>query len=220
MHYASAGYTDRGVIRPTNQDALLERPEAGLWVVADGIGGYEQGELAARMVCDGLLNLQPQLTVEAMSRGIQLRLSDINSQLHRMATRQVAPIKSGTTVVALVALGSQCEVLWAGDSRAYRLRGEELDLLTQDHVWEESSTITRAVGGEPHLELDTRHGEVERGDRYMLCSDGISRALPAEMIRRCLLEPTLRAATHALIEEAIGAGSSDNVTAVVIEATR
>lgn len=228
MHYASAGHTDQGVIRPTNQDALLERPESGLWVVADGMGGHEHGELASRLVCDGLLNLQPQITVEATSLSVQLRLSDINSQLYRMATRRVAPIRSGTTVVALVAQGSQCEVIWAGDSRAYRLRSEELDLLTRDHVWagfggpsrDSSSTITRAVGGDARLDLDTRHDEVRGGDRYMLCSDGISRALPAEMIRRCLLEPTLRAATHALIEEAIGAGSSDNLTAVVIEATR
>jgi protein phosphatase len=228
MQYASTGLTDRGVIRPTNQDALLERPGSGLWVVADGMGGHEHGELASRMVCDGLLNLQPHGTVQATSRSVQHRLSDINSQLHRMATRSVAPIRSGTTVVALVAQSTQCEVIWAGDSRAYRLRGDELDLLTRDHVWagfsgtlgEKSSTITRAVGGEARLELDTWHGAVQRADRYMLCSDGISRALPAEMIRRCLLEPTLRAAARALIEEAIGAGSSDNVTAVVIEATQ
>jgi serine/threonine protein phosphatase PrpC len=228
MQYASAGHTDRGVIRPTNQDALLERPESGIWVVADGMGGHEQGELASRMVCDGLLNLQPRMTVEATSLSVQHRLSDINSRLHRMATRLVAPIRTGTTVVALVMQATRCEVIWAGDSRAYRLRGGELALLTKDHVWagfsgrlgENSSTITRAVGGEARLELDTWRGEVLHTDRYLLCSDGISRALHGEMIRRCLLEPTLRAATHALIEEAIGAGSSDNVTAVVIEATQ
>lgn len=228
IEYKSAGRTDRGVVRPTNQDAFLERPESGIWVVADGMGGHEHGELASLMVCDGLLNLQPEVTLEATSLAVQHRLSDINSQLHRMATRQIAPVRSGTTVVVLLARGPHCEVLWAGDSRAHRLRDGKLDILTKDHVWpgfsgtlgDESSTITRAVGGEARLELDTWRGKVRPGDRYMLCSDGISRALGEDAIRQCLLVADTRAAANALIEEAIGAGSSDNVTAVIIEASQ
>ena len=224
----SAGRTDRGVVRPTNQDAFLERPESGLWVVADGMGGHEHGELASLMVCDGLLNLQPEVTLEATSLAVQYRLSDINAQLHRMATRQVAPVKSGTTVVVLLMRETHCEVLWAGDSRAYRLRDGKLDVLTKDHVWagfsgtlgEESSTITRAVGGESRLELDSWRGKVRLGDRYMLCSDGISRTLDEAAIRQCMLLPDLRAAANALVEESISAGSSDNVTAVVVEASQ
>jgi serine/threonine protein phosphatase PrpC len=204
------------------------RPESGIWVVADGMGGYERGELASLMVCDGLLNLQPDVTIEATSLAVRHRLSRINSKLYRMATRPIAPIRCGTTVVTLVARNADCEVLWAGDSRAYRLRAGKLDLLTRDHVWngfsgalgDNSSTITRAVGGEAGLELDTWRGRVRSGDRYMLCSDGISRALNDEAIRECLLTPGLKAAAHALIEEAIAAGSSDNVTAVVIDATQ
>jgi len=228
IEYESAGRTDRGVVRTTNQDAFLERPELGVWVVADGMGGHEHGELASRLVCDGLLDLQPQSTLEAASLAVQYRLSDINAQLHRMAARQMARIKIGTTVVVLLTCGPKCQVLWAGDSRAYRLREGRLDVLTKDHVWagfsgtlgDKSSTITRAVGGEAHLELDTWCGKVQPGDRYMLCSDGISRALDEDAIRQCMRVPDLRAAADALIEEAIGSGSSDNVTAVVIEAGR
>jgi type VI secretion system protein ImpM len=226
VKYASAGRTDRGVVRPTNQDAFLERAEAGIWAVADGMGGHEHGELASLMVCDGLLNVQPQVTLEAASGAVQYRLSDINSQLHRMATRQVAPIKSGTTVVVLVTRGIHCEVLWAGDSRAYRIRDGKLDALTRDHIWtglggvlgEESSTITRAVGGEASLELDSWRGKARPGDRFLLCSDGVSRVLDEDAIRQCMLASDPRGAVNALIEESIGAGSSDNVTAVVIEA--
>jgi len=228
MTYASAARTDRGVVRPTNQDAFLERPGSGIWVVADGMGGHEHGELASFMVCDGLLNLLPEATLEATGLAVRHRLADVNSQLHRMATRLVAPIRSGTTVVALLARSDDCEVMWAGDSRAYRLRSDQLDLLTRDHVWaglwgmlgEKSSTITRAVGGEARLELDTWRGKVLPGDRYMLCSDGISGALDDNAIRECMQMQGLRAAANALIEEAIAAGSSDNVTAVIIEATR
>lgn len=221
IRYASAGRTDRGVVRSTNQDALLELPESGIWVVADGMGGHEQGELASRLVCEGLMHLQPQDSIEATRWFVQQRLYDINSQLHRM------PVKSGTTVVVLLARSDICEVLWAGDSRAYRLRDSKLDRLTRDHIWagpsgklgHQSSTLTRAVGGEARLSLDTWRDNVQPADRYLLCSDGISRALSADEILECLLAPELGAAASALIEEAIGAGSSDNLTALVIEAT-
>jgi type VI secretion system protein ImpM len=226
VHFSCAGRTERGPIRPTNQDAFLERPESGLWVVADGMGGHEHGEWASHMICDGLLNVIPEVSLETTSLAVQYRLADINTQLHRMANRQVAPVKCGSTVVALIARGLQCEVLWAGDSRAYRLRDGKLDLLTRDHVWggasnsaaEESSTITRAVGGDARLELDSWRGKVRPGDRYLLCSDGVSRALDEAKMLACALTNDLRDAVNALVDGSIAAGSPDNVTAIVIEA--
>jgi type VI secretion system protein ImpM len=228
INFVSAGRTDRGIVRETNQDAFLERAESGIWAVADGMGGHEHGELASHMICDGLLNVTPEVTLEATSMAVQRRLADINAQLHRMATREVAPVKSGSTVVVLMARGLHCEVLWAGDSRAYRIRDGKLDALTKDHVWagpgeagsEESFTITRAVGGEAQLELDSWRGKIRPGDRFLLCSDGVSRALDEAAILDCVLANDLRGAVTALIEEAIGAGSSDNVTAIIIEAVR
>lgn len=227
VHFASAGRTDRGVVRETNQDAFLERPESGIWVVADGMGGHQQGELASRLVCDGLLNVAPEVSLEAMSLAVQYRLSDINGQLHRMATREIAPIKSGSTVVVLLARGQHCEVLWAGDSRAYRIRDGKIDALTRDHVWigaggaasDESTTITRAVGGESTLELDAWRGKVRPGDRFLLCSDGVTRVMDDAAILSCVLSNDLRTVANALVDESIEAGSRDNVTAIVIEAT-
>jgi serine/threonine protein phosphatase PrpC len=226
IHYASAGRTDRGTVRDTNQDAFLERPEAGIWAVADGMGGHEHGEVASHLICDGLLNVTPEVSLEATSMAVQYRLADINAQLHRMGSRQVAPVKCGSTVVVLLARALQCEVLWAGDSRAYRIRDRKLDPLTRDHVWggpssiaaEESSTITRAVGGESHLELDSWRGKVRPGDRFLLCSDGISRVLDEAALLSCTLSTDLREAVNALIEESIEGGSADNVTAILIEA--
>jgi len=227
LRFVSAGRTDRGVVRDTNQDAFLERPESGIWVVADGMGGHEQGELASRLICDGLLNVAPEVSLEAMSLAVQYRLAEVNAQLHRMATRESAPVKSGSTVVVLLTRGLHCEVLWAGDSRAYRIRDGKIDGLTRDHVWmgaggaasEESTTITRAVGGESTLELDTWRGKVRPGDRFLLCSDGVTRVLDDTAILSCVLSNDLRTAANALVDEAIEAGSADNVTAIVIEAT-
>jgi type VI secretion system protein ImpM len=226
IHFVSAGRTDRGTVRETNQDALLERAEAGIWAVADGMGGHEHGELASHLICDGLLNVTPEVSLEATTLAVQHRLADVNAQLHRMGTRPVAPVKCGSTVVVLLARGQQCEVLWAGDSRAYRVRDGKLDVLTRDHVWggpgstpaEESSTITRAVGGEEHLELDSWRAKVRPGDRFLLCSDGITRVLDEATMLSCVLSGDLREAVDALIEESIEGGSADNVTAILIEA--
>jgi len=226
IRFHSAGRTDRGIVRDTNQDAFLDRPESGMWVVADGMGGHEHGEVASHMICDGLLNVTPEVALEAMSNAVQRQLAAVNAQLHRMASRPVAPAKCGSTVVVLIARGLHFEVLWAGDSRAYRLRDGRLESLTQDHVWggphpvagEESATLTRAVGGEAHLELDSWRGKVRPGDRFILCSDGISRVLDEATLLECLRAEDLQEVVNAAIEESIEAGSQDNVTAVVVAA--
>jgi type VI secretion system protein ImpM len=227
MTYVSAGHSECGPVRKSNQDAFMERPEAGVWVVADGMGGHERGELASRMVCDAVMDLAPEATLQGMADAVHRRLSEVNAHLHRQATQAVAPLRSGTTVVALITRGSHCQVLWAGDSRAYRLRAERLDPLTQDHVWQdagsdpstaESFVITRAVGGEPTLVLDVYQGGVRRGDRFLLCSDGLARVLDDATIARHLAALDPNAAVAALIGAALHAGTTDNITAVVVAA--
>jgi type VI secretion system protein ImpM len=226
--YVSAGRSERGPVRQLNQDAFLERGEAGLWVVADGMGGHEHGELASRMVCDSLADLTPEPSLEGLSKAVQQRLAEVNAHLFRAATSPVAPMRSGATVVVLLTRGSACQVLWAGDSRAYRFRGGRLELLTRDHSWRESATdvspaesfvVTRAVGGEEALDLDVYQGRVRRGDRFLLCSDGLIRAVTDSEIARCLDGADADAAASALIDAALKAGAPDNVTAIVV-ATR
>lgn len=228
IEYVSAGRSDRGPVRDINQDSFLERSAAGIWVVADGMGGHEQGELASRMVCDALADLPPDATLEGLAAAVQARLGAVNAYLYRAATREVAPVRSGTTAVVLIIRGSECQVSWAGDSRAYRLRGGLLEPLTRDHVWtdpesptrpRESFAVTRAVGGEETLALDVYRGEVRTGDRFLLCSDGLTRVLADTEIARHLGEADFDTAASALMDAALKAGTTDNVTAVVV-ATR
>jgi type VI secretion system ImpM family protein len=228
LEYVSAGRSERGPVRETNQDSLLERSEAGIWVVADGMGGHEQGELASRMVCDALTDLTPDSTLDGLAAAVHSRLGAVNAHLHRVATRAIAPVRSGTTVVVLITRGSGCQVFWAGDSRAYRLREGQLEPLTRDHVWtelesaaqpRESFAVTRAVGGEETLALDVYRGDVRMGDRFLLCSDGLSRALSDTEISHHLGAADFGAAVNALVDAALKAGSTDNVTAVLV-ATR
>ncbi len=223
LHFRSAASSDVGRVREINQDAFIERPEVGVWAVADGLGGHHHGEVASRMVCDALADLVPDSDFEDVLEGASRRLCEMNEYLRESPS---APVDSGSTVVALFARGRRCAVLWAGDSRMYRLRDGQLEQLTHDHSLAaldpvghgESHLVTRAVGGEPELALDLRRDQVAGGDRFLLCSDGLTGVLPEAEIRVRMGDPNVRDAVDGLISATLEGGAPDNVTALVVEA--
>lgn len=220
-------------MRSTNQDAFVERadigPAMGLWAVADGMGGHRDGDIASGMVCGALATLKPRATFEATTAELQRRVNAVNAKLHAAAVRAVNPIQSGTTLVALLAHGTSCAILWAGDSRAYRLRGRRMAQLTTDHTLAAQLAsrpylreiadhgITRAVGGESVLRLEVRHDDLRPRDRYLLCSDGLTRELPDERIALLLGEGDVGHCAQALLDAVLSTSARDNVTVVVIE---
>jgi serine/threonine protein phosphatase PrpC len=221
--FRSAAATDVGRVRALNEDSFIERSDAGIWAVADGLGGHSQGEVASRMVCESLADVPADENLELVIETARQRVGEVNEQLVFAATRAVDAVSSGSTVVVLLAQGTRCAVLWAGDSRAYRLRDGRLERLTRDHSLAEidgstSTAITRAVGGEPALLLDAVHHHVQAGDRFLLCSDGLTRILPEAQIGTWMAHRDIRQAVEALIRATLEAGAPDNVTAVVIEA--
>jgi protein phosphatase len=227
--YVSAGVTDVGRLRSSNQDAFLQHGAGGLWVVADGMGGYRDGDVASRMVCDAVQALPGDVTLEKTIDTIRQRMSDVNTKLHDAAVRPVDPIVSGSTVAIFLTRRTSCAVLWAGDSRIYRLRHSRLTQLTSDHTWaaelnlqhlgdEADHAITRAVGGEDTLLLDVRRDRVRLGDRYLLCSDGLTHELPDEQIAALLSEGDAQQCAKSLIDATLAAGARDNVTVIVIDA--
>ncbi|HEY0684380.1 MAG TPA: protein phosphatase 2C domain-containing protein [Steroidobacter sp.] len=227
--YVSAGSTDVGRLRPTNQDAFVELNEVGVWAVADGMGGYRDGDVASRMVCQGLQRLSPQGSLDEAISVVRQRMSDVNRRLYEASVRAINPIVSGSTVVVMVVRGEDCALLWAGDSRVYRWRQGQLTQLTTDHTWaaelnlqhadeEADHAITRAVGGESTLTLDIRKDKVRVGDRYLLCSDGLTRELNEAQIAAGLAAADVQTSARMLIEATLQAGARDNVTVVVVEA--
>ena len=222
LHFESAGTTHPGKMRTENQDSWMARPDAGVWAVADGMGGHDHGSLASHMTRDALNNVAAATGLARQVGAVREALAQTNEYLYSMSLRPVNPVTSGSTVVALVTRDQDAVCLWAGDSRLYRLRNGKLEQLTTDHSDdgepEGSNIITRAVGGHDGLELDQIEFRVVVGDRFLLCSDGLYRETTDSDIARILASGDSLSATDALREHVLRGRASDNLTAVVIDA--
>jgi type VI secretion system protein ImpM len=224
---ASSAHSDRGTVRTSNQDAFIDRPDLRLWAVADGMGGLRDGDVASRMVCDSLANTPIAANLDEQIEMVIAQLTQVNEYLRRIATRTVNPVVSGSTVVVLLIRDQQFAVVWAGDSRAYRLRDGQLSRLTTDHSWAEAEggavarddeqVITRAVGGEDTFAPETVRGDVRFGDRFLLCSDGVYRSLDDANLGQLLQARELAACAKNLVLQAMDRGSTDNVTALIVD---
>jgi serine/threonine protein phosphatase PrpC len=226
--FVSAGATHMGYVRSSNQDAFVENAAAGLWAVADGMGGYRDGDVASRMVCEALSDVDLSGSLEDGIDAVRQAMNSVNQGLHDAAVRPIDPIVSGSTVAMFLAKQTRCAMAWAGDSRVYRLRYGQLTQLTSDHTWaqelnlqsldeEAQHAITRAVGGEDTLLLDVRRDRVHLGDRYLLCSDGLTREVSDQRIAQLLTFGTVTESAEVLVTAALAAGARDNITVIVVE---
>lgn len=231
--WISAAATDVGSKRRINEDALLERPDAGLWVVADGMGGHAAGDVASHAVVHPLSLMERPESFADFADAVEDAFMSVNQQLRDYAATELGGRTVGTTVVALLLSGRTGLCLWAGDSRLYRLRNGQLSRVSRDHsaVQEmveagaisqdeadrhpKSNVITRAVGGSDRLLVDAAVFAPEAGDTYLLCSDGLYNEVAEDCIRRKLSLSPDEAVRH-LIDEALHNGGRDNVTVIVV----
>jgi type VI secretion system ImpM family protein len=229
MQMTSAGSTHAGKVRTINQDAFLARPEIGLFMVADGMGGHTDGHVASQMTRDTLAGLNVAPSMHEWVAGARAALDEVNAYLHASSTRPVNPTLTGTTVVLLLIRGTSAACLWAGDSRLYRLRDGALEQLTTDHDDRDTqeveegapklaNVITRAVGGAASLDLDQMEFEVRAGDRFLLCSDGLYRELDHATIAALLGTGDATAVVQSMVEAVLKTEAADNLTAVVVDA--
>jgi len=221
----SAGSTHPGKVRNANQDAYVARPEVGLWMVADGMGGHTDGHVASQMTRDALAAVDPEADLGRWTQRVRGALADVNAWLYAASTRAVNPTVIGTTVVVLLIRGASAACLWAGDSRLYRLRNGVLEQLTRDHgdadligsSGESGNVITRAIGGRAELELDETGFDVRAGDRLLLCSDGLYREIESSEIAAMLATPAAADCVTTLIQRVLRGPAADNLTAVVVD---
>jgi serine/threonine protein phosphatase PrpC len=214
---------------------VLERPEIGLWAVADGAGGHERGDYASSRIIAVLREVDAGLSGLSLTEQVKARLAEVNGDLRAKAATLGPNAIIGSTVAVLLILETQSCWLWAGDSRLYRMRAGELRRLTRDqsHVQdlvdrgeitpEAAAThplaniITNMVGASDELLLEERRDGLQPGDILLLCSDGLSRAVEEDEIGALLDQGPILAAADRLIERALVRGARDNVSAVVID---
>jgi serine/threonine protein phosphatase PrpC len=229
--WRSAAATSRGNVRGHNEDAILERPDLGLWVVADGMGGHNAGDVASNMIVQALAGIARHALPSAQLDEVEDRLRAVNETLYRDSLDNQAGM-SGSTIVALLAFERHCLSIWAGDSRAYRSREGALEQVTHDHSEAQelldasgeqlpeamaSNVITRAVGGSQELFLDIELRELRNHDRYLLCSDGLYKELSEADMGHHLTGNDPEGACKALMKQALGGPCSDNVSVIVVQ---
>jgi PPM family protein phosphatase len=227
-HYAA---TDTGLQRRANEDALLAR--SPLFVVADGMGGAQAGEVASQIAVESFHDgLADAATPED---GLAANARAANARIYELAQSNAEQAGMGTTLTAVYVGEQEVAIAHVGDSRAYCLRDGELLRLTDDHSLVDEliregrltpaeaedhpqrSIITRALGPEETVDVDTRSFRGRPGDVYLLCSDGLTSMVPEARVAELLrANPRLRDAGEALIAEANRAGGRDNITVILL----
>ena len=244
----AAGNTDVGRKRTHNEDyfALVENEH--LYLVADGMGGHSSGEVASQMAINTMseffqaTSADPEATwpykmdktrgyeENRLVTGIKLA----NRRIYEAAQREQRLHGMGTTIVALLCVHDQCLIGHVGDSRVYRLRGNSIEQLTEDHSllndyikmkrlspeeiasFPHKNVIVRALGMKESVKVDCFLDKPEVGDIYVLCTDGLSGPVSDEEIRELMAgSPDLTSGTKALVERANRNGGPDNITVVL-----
>ncbi|MFO1349462.1 MAG: protein phosphatase 2C domain-containing protein [Gammaproteobacteria bacterium] len=239
--WTSAARSHVGTVRSINEDAFLEMPRlglGGLWAVADGMGGHEAGDVASQTIIDMLRQVPPPSNPATFINTVELALQRANYLLQEKSAADYQRRIIGSTVAVLIVFGNQACCLWVGDSRAYRLRNGQLQQLTRDHSHVQelldrglitstealrhpmANVITRAVGSSDTLRIDKKSFTLEPGDVFLLCSDGLNKALADEEIAQLLAAANHYSVVQALIHTALIRGANDNVTSAVIRIIR
>lgn len=226
-----------GMRRQLNEDAVLDRGDAGLWAVADGMGGHSAGDVASQALIDALAKIAPVDDLEHYSEQVASCLHQVNRDLVQMGENRGFGQIVGSTIVVMLTAGREFCYLWAGDSRLYLFRQGRLEQLTTDHsLYNESlslglepldgsleqgrgNVITRAIGADRHLQLDLGQGHVEAKDIFILCSDGIDKELSHNDIADICGIGAVEEIAHSLVEQAEFRGGRDNISVIVIKAS-
>jgi PPM family protein phosphatase len=251
MDIVAYGLSHVGRQRQHNEDSFLVADDAKLFLVADGMGGHAAGEIASRIAVDSISEFilhtkeddgtWPHAYDEHFKRSTNRLMAAVRMANTRVleAMRKDARLRGmGTTVVACLADGETMSVAHVGDSRAYMIRDQKLQRITNDHSWVFEqvqagmlteaeaekhplrNVITRALGGALQVNPDASEIEVRPGDVFLLCSDGLTGMVPEDEILRVVTQSNgdLQKACQRLIEEANERGGLDNVTAILVKA--
>jgi protein phosphatase len=233
MMFETGAATHVGKVRQRNEDSYLARPETGIWAIADGMGGHENGDLASRTVVEELQLIETPPSASELLTLCEERIFNANARLKEIS-RQQGGIIMGTTVAVLLAFDSHYAGLWSGDSRLYLVRDGRITQISRDHTevqellasgtitaeeaktWPGSNAITRAIGVDDEPELELTSGSLNVDDVFVICSDGLIRHVEDEEILDCVSAGPAQQACDRLIVLTLERGANDNVTVIVM----
>jgi serine/threonine protein phosphatase PrpC len=235
IEWNSAARTDVGVVREVNEDAILAKPEIGLWAVADGMGGHLVGDVASNKIVTALDEVIPRPMLNDYVDAVEDALLDINEKMLEYAQIMFDTGTMGSTLVALLIKERVGACLWVGDSRLYRFRNQQLVQLSRDHSqleemiemglltaeaaenYPHKNVITRAIGVEESLYVDVTVFTTQIGDIFLLCSDGLYNSVSQEDILAALALRDLDAMVTQLVDKSLAKGAPDNVSVIVVQ---
>jgi protein phosphatase len=245
--------TDPGRVRGHNEDCVESRPEFGIVVLADGMGGYNAGEVASGMATssitaglaqawtrDALKSLDRDQAMALSQSVVQEQSAKANAAIYAAAQKDPHCAGMGTTLVACLFYDDFLTVAHIGDSRLYRMRNDILEQVTRDHSLlqeqidaglisredarnsHNKNLVTRAVGIDPEVEAEVHSHDVEEGDIYLLCSDGLNDMIEDEEIQMTLitLRSNLELTAQQLVQAANDAGGRDNVSVMLVQVNK
>ena len=228
----SFGVSHKGCVRDHNEDNYLVEQQAGLWVVADGMGGHEAGEVASASIVDHLATIGIASSAPDLRARFEDRLSRANAEIRNISRSRGITI--GSTFAALLAMDGRFAGLWAGDSRIYLVRGGAISQISRDHTevqelldrgmisaeealtWPRRNVITHAIGVSDELVIDFQQGELMPGDVFVLGTDGLTAHVSDAEIEAAVKSAPPQAACEKLLEMVLARGGTDNVTIVLV----
>jgi len=237
IKWCSSAQTDTGNVRQLNEDAQLQLPEARLWLVADGMGGHDAGDLASQLIVHSFKTFNQRKKARSLNQMVKevvKRLKRANRLMLKEAAERSRESIIGSTVVVLVAWGSRCAAVWAGDSRIYRYRRKKLIQITKDHSEVQklvdlgvlaaehaqfhpaSNAITNALGVFKDFKPEIIYDTFKPGDRYLLCSDGLTNEVNDYEIAQCFGKYKRGAVVKPLMDMTLSRPARDNVTMAVV----
>jgi protein phosphatase len=231
--FESYGVSHKGCVRDHNEDSYLVEPQIGLWVVADGMGGHEAGEVASASIVEHLATIGIASSAPDLRARFEDRLNRAHAEIRRIARSRGVTI--GSTVAALLAMDGRFACLWSGDSRVYLVRNAAISQISRDHTevqelldsgvisaaeaqnWPRRNVITRAIGVNDDIDIDFQQGETLAGDIFILSTDGLTAHVSDAEIAAAALSAAPQAACEKLLSMVLERGGTDNVTIVLVK---
>lgn len=232
--FKSASKSHVGMVRQVNEDACLDLPENGLWVVADGMGGHAAGDYVSSLIIDSLRSIAVGRSLDEYVAALKNDLLRVNAAV-REETANRGETMMGSTVVVLATRDLRGVCLWAGDSRLYRLRDGLLEGISRDHsyvqdlqdsgllseaearVHPRANIVTRAIGVNAQLDLAMVELLLMPGDSYLLCSDGLNKTVEDHEIAEVLCHDEPGEIASSLVSLGLMRGAPDNITVIVVK---